>query len=84
MSSVRFEIALRSRPFSKRNSSAGAYLVGYFGRHHPEIARRVVISENVQASRLTDREIFAEGRKLLAPLEVLAGYRPGMTFKRHC
>lgn len=32
--------------FFKRNSSAGACLVGYFGRHHPEIARRVVISEN--------------------------------------
>ena len=57
----------------KGNSSAGAFLVGYLGRHHPEIGRRVVISENVQVSRLSDREIVAEGRKLLAPLAVAAG-----------
>lgn len=56
----------------KGNSSAGGFLVGYLGRHHPEIAQRVVMSENVQVSRLTDREIVAEGRKLLAPLGVAA------------
>jgi hypothetical protein len=49
----------------KGRSSAGAYLVEYLGRRHPDIAKRIVATERVDVAHLSDGEIFAAGVALL-------------------
>ena len=49
----------------KGRSNAGAYLVDYLTRHHPRIADRIVATERVDISHVSDGEIVAAGIALL-------------------
>lgn len=50
----------------KGRSSAGDYLAGYLKRHHPAISDRIVATDRVDISHLTDGEVVAAGLALLA------------------
>lgn len=46
-------------------SNAGSYLIDYLERHHPDIDERIVASERVDISHLSDGEIVAAGLALV-------------------
>jgi hypothetical protein len=49
----------------KGRSNAGAYLVAFLQRHHPGIAARIVVTDRVDISHLSDGEAVAKGLALL-------------------
>ena len=55
----------------KGRSNAGDYLVTYLQQHHPAIAARVVVTERVDISHLSDGEIVAKGVALLKTTEAV-------------
>jgi hypothetical protein len=46
-------------------SSAGDYLVGYVSRHHAGIAERIVATDRIDISHVSDSQAVAAGRALL-------------------
>lgn len=50
----------------KGRSNAGSYLIAYLGRHHPAVAKCIVSVQRVDIAHLSDGEIAAMGRDLLA------------------
>ena len=56
----------------KGRSNAGAYLVGYLQRKHPATAARIVASDRVDISHLTDGEVLVKGVALLATGQVVS------------
>jgi len=50
----------------KGRSNAGNYLVGYLQRKHPEVAARIVVTDRVDISHLSDGEAVAKGVALMA------------------
>ncbi|WP_420382189.1 hypothetical protein [Novosphingobium sp.] len=49
----------------KGRSNAGDYLVGYLQRHYPAVAARIVVTDRVDISHLSDGEVVAKGIALL-------------------
>lgn len=57
----------------KGRSNAGGYLVAYLERNHPGIAARIVVTDRVDISHLSDGEVVAKGVALLETVQVGIG-----------